>query len=250
MGLFSRKPKEPLVPVGRVNISSGRHLTSSKTAAESVETLEFIINSYRPERRGLPPVQPANCIWRGTDAPAPTIMVACDDHQSEFLLATFTPSPGGSEIGLFPLGVGDDRLMMPIVGHWKQRDSSLSSVGMYPGNTVLLGPPRVPMDIAETTLAMAGRPLTPQGISVLHDEFFRMFLIKAHEFISSRENATQTSQILDSVKRAADMAQPIAALQSVLDTLAAWNSGVIPYISDLPWRCRAILLESVEAGDW
>ena len=74
----------------------------------------------------------------------------------DFLLVTLTPAAWGTEAGIFPLGSGDDRLTLPVVGHWKMRDNSLSSTGQWPGGTVRLAPPPVTDQLVDDTLAAAG----------------------------------------------------------------------------------------------
>jgi hypothetical protein len=72
-----------------------------------------------------------------------------------------------------------------------------------------------------------------------------MFLIKAQEYIGSQDQ-----------RRAARFVEehrptPMNALdlpQLILDDLGAWNPGVLPYVQELPYRVRAILLQRDEAG--
>jgi len=250
MGLFSRKPEAPQPTAGYSRLGSGRRLSSSRSVPDCLEVLTAVVSSYRPERQGMPPLRPATCVWRVPNGSEPTAAVSCEDDRQDFLLASFTKAPGGTEIGLFPLGSGDQRLVLPIVGHWKQHDSSLSSIGTYPALTALLGVPTAPEDLAQSTLSMAGLPLTWENINEANEKIFEMILIKSWEFIESQESSTVATRHLEAVKRTAERLPPPAAIQSALDALAAWNSGVIPYIQDLPWRCRAILLEAAEVGGW
>ncbi|WP_132836158.1 hypothetical protein [Streptomyces sp. BK205] len=69
-----------------------------------------------------------------------------------------------------------------------------------------------------------------------------MHLIKAGEFVRSRDGQAQALQYR--AKQNAESRPTSGRAQSALDDLAAWNTGVIPYINDMPWRCRAIILES------
>jgi hypothetical protein len=72
-----------------------------------------------------------------------------------------------------------------------------------------------------------------------------MFLLKANQFISSQD-ARLASRFVDDHQLRPDNAERL--LQDILDDLAAWNPQVIPYIQELPYRNRAILLHRDENG--
>jgi hypothetical protein len=50
-----------------------------------------------------------------------------EDGRGEFLLIAMWEREGGTEIGMFPLGAGDERLTLPMIGHWKGQDRSLTA---------------------------------------------------------------------------------------------------------------------------
>jgi hypothetical protein len=72
-----------------------------------------------------------------------------------------------------------------------------------------------------------------------------MFLIKAHEFISAK-NPRAAERFIDD--HSWSPGAGIGQSQSVLNDLAAWNHSVLPYMQDLPARCRAIMLEAAAEG--
>jgi hypothetical protein len=76
---------------------------------------------------------------------------------------------------------------MPLVGHWKQRDPSLSSVGTLPGGLITLAPPRVPEDYCEELIGERGFPPTEINLAIGWATICQQFAIKAVQFIASKD---------------------------------------------------------------
>ena len=194
---------------------------------------------------------PTGIQWMAPEG-QPSLAVSGNDESDHFLLFTLAPAPYGTEAGIFPLGSGDARLTLSVVGHWKRNDNSLSSTGTWPPNTVRLAPPPIDDRLIDGTLLAAGYPVTPGNRAKLAQHFSMLFLIKCQEFVSSREGARGAERFVDNHKQSADGASLSGPLRSALQLLAEWEPGVLPYIQDLPLRCRAMLLERVgsDGGIW
>lgn len=234
MRLFGGKAAEPAPAQGVGRLGPGRKLRSDSDVARCRETLDAIVDTYRPRKYAeLPHVVDSGYEWYGEGRPA--YVVSLTDDRDDYLLVTLCGSMSGSEIGIFPLGSDDQSMMMPLPGHWKMRDSSLASIGRYPGGTVSLREPPIPDDYVKGTLAKAGVPVTPPNVIALQNMMAQQFVVKAYQFISSQQPAfadTFAARHRDSTD-----------LRAILRDLAAWNPGVLPYIQDLPMRVRALLLE-------
>jgi hypothetical protein len=197
-------------------------------------TLESVLDGYRPRRyEHLPHWVDTGFNWLGS-GPAPSRVISGQDAAGDFLLVALWPVGAGTEAGLFPLGSGDDRLGLPIIGHWKMQDPSLTSVGLFPAASVALRAPRIPAGYLETTLQLGGKQPTPDNIAALRDMTAQQMLVKAYQFISS-QNERQAQAFVDARRQTTD-------LQRILDDLGDWDPGVLPYLQDLPLRIRGLML--------
>lgn len=252
MGLFTgakRQQAGDVALAGTAPLASGRRLRSSRKPEECAEILQQVFDGYRPRRHpSMPPLVPTGIRWMSADG-TPSIAVSGSDEADDFLLFTLADAGGGTEAGIFPLGSGDQRLRLSAVGHWKQRDASLSSIGTFAPNTVRLTPPPIADSLVDETLRAAGCQLTPANRAKIAETFTMMFLVKCQEFVSSREGARGAERFLALHKQRADWSSLTGPLRSALQLLAEWEKGVLPYIQDLPLRCRALLLEDVAADD-
>lgn len=248
MGIFRKdKPqqREAEVQPGTASMSSGRRLRSSLSVTECADTLQQVFGAYRARRYPeLPPLVPAGTVWGAAEF-APSLVLSGVDAADNFLLITLADTGMGTEAGIFPLGTGEARLNLSVVGHWKQRDKSLTSVGTWSPDAVRLAPPPVSDALIQSTLQAAGYPVTAANQERIAKQFTVMFLIKCQGFVETREGARGADRFADHHKKAADWNSPTGPLRSALQLLAEWNTGVLPYIQDLPPRCRAILLENV-----
>lgn len=234
MGIFSKRKgseQSSSQPVGQ--LGAGRRLRSERSIAESLETLSEVIASYRPQKyEHLPHFVDCGYVWQA-EPPAPQRAICCNDENQDFVLVTLWPIDGGSQAGLFELGgTGSSST---IIGHWKARDRSLTSIGTVPGGSVALRAPEIPGDFAEHILRTAGYPPTPRNLTATEEMIAQQFLVKAHQFISSQSRPD--------ADRFVAAHRPAGELRTILNDLAAWNPGVLPYIQDLPMRVRAIMLE-------
>jgi hypothetical protein len=210
--------------------------------------LEQVLLGYRPPKYAhMPSYFVPGWRWNDEATPAPAQAVVCDDSNDDFVLVALWPAASGTELGLFPLGSGDDRLQaLPLIGHWKQRDPSLTSIGVVPGGSVTLRPPRLPDDFLHGLLVGGGRPATERNLELAAHKMNEQFVIKAFQFIGSKDQRA-ADRFIDA--HAWRPGSGIAGLQAVLDDLAAPFPVVLPYMQDLPMRARAILLEYVDSGN-
>jgi hypothetical protein len=244
MGLFSRGPAAPVEAPG--TLSSGRRLTSSLSSDEAHRTVEALMNSYRERQYPtLPHLVPAGTVWMGSPADEPTAFYAGADQEGAFLLFTFRGTASGSEIGVFPLGHGDARLTLPIIGHLKQRDASLTSIGTYPHGALRLTRPPVPDDLVDQTLAAAGYPATPLNLAQIADQLFTMASLKAFQYISSQDGDPVGHRYLRAWREQATFGPALVEpIRMVLDGLAAWDVSVLPYMQDIPLRIQGVVLQA------
>lgn len=223
-------------------MGSGLHLQTNLDADGCMSTLDSLLRSYRtPKYKHLPSYFRAGWVWNQPDDRPPDTVVSFTDASDEFILATFWSSNQGSELGLFPLGSGDDRLAaMPIVEDWNARDKSLSSVGVVPAGSITLRAPRIDEAFFAEMAESAGLPAQQPIVEAVGLKVGEMFLIKAYEFLSSQdqrayEHFRQTHHF--------DGGPLDEFCQATLDDLTAYEPGLLPYIQDLPMRVRAIMLE-------
>lgn len=139
MGLFGRKKAGPTGPAsGRAGaLDSGRRFSSSLAPSAAVSAVQQLIDSY-----GAGPIAPAEFSWHGPADQTPVEVyvanIARAAHPGNYLVISFRPAGSGTEIGVFPEGVGDARLTIPFAGNLKMLDNSLSSTGTIPGGQLAL----------------------------------------------------------------------------------------------------------------
>lgn len=255
MGFFSKsKTSRASNPAtaGTGAMGSGRRLQSSLTPQQCAQVLQEIFEGYTPRKYPeLPHLVPTGIQWTAQEG-VPVLALSGSDQTDDFLLFTFATVPGGTQAGLFPLGSGDARLNLPVVGHWKMRDNSLTSTGTWPAATVRLTPPPVTDDLVDSTLAAAGYPVTPANRQRLAAMMFDMFLTKSWEFIRGQSGEGVAKRFIDAQRQAANWDSLTGPIRAALQALAEWNTGVLPYVQDLPYRVRALLIEAARtrAGVW
>jgi hypothetical protein len=215
---------------------SGRNLRSAVDLDECLGVLDQVLVGYRPRKyRELPHVVEAAYSWHGPPHEAPARAV-CYDENRDFLLIALWPRHEGTEFGIFPLSSGDARLTLTMVGHWKMRDPSLQSIGVYQAGLISLGPPAVTVDFFLDLLAAAGCPATPANFEAVGRQVSVM--IKAQEIILKMDSKGAATRF------AAGHRWPAGAAFAVTDVpntmvydLGGWN----------PW-CPAVHPGSALAG--
>lgn len=254
---------------------SGRHLHSDLPLANCLTNLEAILLSYRPlDNRYKTPYVIPGWRWLGEPQYIPHIVTAFADSNPQFLIAAFWPNQSGTNFGLFPLGSGDARLSaLPIIGHWKQRDRSLTSVGVLPEGQICLAPPRVPEQFVEEIFQTAGYPPTPHNVAIIGMMMGRMFVGSARQSIApqdpSRANDFVQAHVaegpfaefyrivIDEEAAWSDgrgtghfslsptyTAETFSQFyQTILNDVAAWRPFSLPSLQDVPMRIRAVALE-------
>jgi hypothetical protein len=231
-------PSSGMLPSGAARIGPGRRMRTELDPDGCEELLEEILSTYR-ERRYVHLPHHVDCghEWLG-EGPPPDRAVCFTDGQDKWLLLTVRRQGSGSELGLFRLG-GDERETPPVIGHWKMRDQSLLSIGSIPAGSVAITAPRIPADLAEDLVRSAGYPLTAANVAAAATMLEQQFLLKAHQFINSQEPGYADEFVAR---------HRSTGLQEIVRDLAAWNTIVLPYVQDLPWRIRALMLEPATMG--
>ncbi len=232
---------------GGATLGSGRRLHSSNDLAGCLEVLEGVLRSYRPPPYvSMRSLTPAGWAWAGPPGdPPPSAVYTCTDEAEDVVYAAFWPEAAGTTIALIPLGSGDDRLStMPLIGHWKQRDASLSSTGTVPPGVITPRPPSIPPEYIDELLSAAGFPATPSNRDAAEEKVCEMLSAKAYQFLES--TAPGEAERFVDAHRWSPGASDILP-QRIVDDLAARVPAVLPYIQDLPLRIRALLLEAVTA---
>lgn len=247
MGIFTRDKRQQggAARAATLPLGSGRRLRSDLGPEDCSQVLLQVFDGYRPRRRpDMEPLVPTGIRWTTADG-TPSIAVSGGDESDDFVLFTLAPAGRGTEAGVFPLRGGN----LAVVGHWKQRDRSLTSVGSWPPGTVCLTPPPVDEALVYGTLQAAGYPVTPGNVATMARQFTMLFLVKCQEFVSSREGARGAERFMTTHQQWQQQGSPSLAdlVQAPLRLLAEWEPAVLPYVQDLPGRIRSILLES--AGD-
>ncbi|MFC5947931.1 hypothetical protein ACFQH9_06555 [Pseudonocardia lutea] len=238
MGFFSRRAGAADIPVRRpvLVLDSGRRMRAGVDLDQCLDNLCRLL----PEpRQGIPKLLPADAAWLGAERP-PDAFGSFFDDEGRFVVAPFWAEGDTTQFGLFPLDSGPDRLMLPLIGHYAGTFGSLSSIGTFEAGSVELGPPRLTEHLLNSTLEEAGYPVQPENLQVLADQMQTMVLLKSSEFITSQDPGYAPHFIEQ--HREAD-------LGTVLTDLATWNPDVLPYVQDLLYRIRAILLERSPDGE-
>jgi len=246
--LFGKSKKERDRP-GPPSLGSGRRLSSSGDQQEVLAALEDVIRSYRaPQYPDMPAYFDAGWTWPNEEMPAPDRAVSCTDSNDDFLLVTLRTAGTGTELGVFPLGAGDDRLQRPIFGHWKQRDPSLTSTGTWPAHLVVLAPPPVPEDYVAELIGRRGFPASPFNVALGWTHVCQHFALKASQGVEvATKSHAAAMRFID--EHGSDRPDRSLA-QRILADLALVDYGILPYIQDIPMRIRALLLHSEEGELW
>jgi len=154
----------------------------------------------------------------------------------------------GSDVGIFAIQDTESRLISPpLIENLQRRDESFAPAGHFEDRPMTLAAPVLPKDFSEEIVRTAGYPTSPGNIEVITLQLCEMFMVKAQEFINT-SNPAASSRFVEG--RVAGRPMGIALLQDILTDLGSWgNHEFLPYIQELPVRCRAILLENVERSD-
>ncbi|MFC5947937.1 hypothetical protein ACFQH9_06585 [Pseudonocardia lutea] len=232
---FNRRTGKP----GRRPVAvfdSGLRLRAGVALPDCLDNLRRLIPDRQP---GVPKLLPARAYWRGAGR-APDATVTFVDDEGRFVVATLWAEDGRTEIGLFPLTSGPDRLAIPLIGHYAATFGSLSSLGTFQAGVVELAPPQITEDLLYSIVDEAGVPATPGNMGAVAGHVRDMVLEQGHQFIFGQDPAGAQSFVEGHRGASAD---------AIVHELACWDPGVIPYIQDLPYRIQAILLERSPEGD-
>jgi hypothetical protein len=239
MGLFKKKnPPESALPQPS-RYGPGRRFSSENDPVRTEQALSnaLTINSPTPYEH-MKPLHNARVTWHG-DGSQPTAGWSCSYGSDEKFVFTVWPSGSGSEVGFFPLGGSEESLGTPLIGQWKQLDPSLQSIGRFESGLLTLNPPQLTDSYYNDTLTIAQKSVTDMNRMVLIEQTALMFVLKAQGYIAGTDPRGADDHAWNG-----DLAMP----QRILDDMAQWNHGVVPYLQDLPWRVRGILLEPNQDG--
>jgi hypothetical protein len=243
VAFFKRSSTGPSDGAGLARMSEGRNLYSSLGLAECLATIQGTLDAVSPSPyRQMPSLMPANASWSGPE-PAPSTYRYASYQPDDVFIFAFWPEGSGTTVGLYPLGAGA-ALQTPFIGQWKQRDGSLTSRGQFPGGTVGLGAPKLPAGYFEDLLQQGGAEVEAHNLDRAMAQVTMMFCLKASQFIGGQAGQRAADHFIDTHRWDGEPSTP----QRTLDDLGAFSKGVLPYIADLPWRIRGLLLERDQEG--
>jgi hypothetical protein len=238
VGIFSKKKSVEPTRTGPPRFGPGRRLTSDQDLAGVADSLSQVVSTHFPTPyKHMKTPYDAHVTWHG-DGPQPAQAWSCSYGADDIFVFALWASQTGTEIGFFPLGGSEESLSTPMIGQWKQVDASLSSVGRIEPRLLSLHPPRISNEYYDETLQLAGKSIKDDNRGTLIQQTSLMFMLKAHGYIAGSDDRG-AQRFVQEHSWNGDKSLP----QRILDDLATWNYGVIPYLQDLPWRVRGILLE-------
>lgn len=234
-------PSEPAGPPLAL-LGPGRRFRVSQPIVEVPRTLVAVLKRHAPTPyEFMDPIFGCAITWTGSAEDRPDEAWFFSDADKTPTVLTLKNLGGETEAGLFPLGATDQTLgTPPLVGPWKMAESSLSSVGRYPGGSLTLRPPEVDSEYFAELLELGGFPATPQNVATLAATITEQFLIKAGQFVQMKAGPRGAEEFIARNAWNGEIAHP----GQVLYNLCEFDAGIIPYLQDLPERCKGILLES------
>ena len=135
-------------------------------------------------------------------------------------------------------------MTLPLIGHWSQRDGSLTSIGQVEAGLAISAPP-VPDHYVEELVERLGLPVDQENWTKAAAELRQMFVLKAVTFVQ-QESQSVANQFIDDHK---EVPLGVDGLRLILGSLSRWKTGVIPYIQDIPPRVRALIIEAGSLSD-
>lgn len=247
MGLFERN-KRQADAVGRpaaqgiARLGPGRRIRSSEGFDSAFRTLCDVVESYGPRQYAeLPRLVAAGWDWSGTPSERPDAVFSGTMQDGYPGFATLRTTPAGTEAGVYDLA---GEMTLPLIGQWKQRDPSLTSIGQVEAGLALTAPP-VPGDYVEELVGRLGLEPTDQNRTSVAADLRQGFILKAVTFMQNESPSVADRFIQDHSQAPLG----VDGLSQILHSLAHWKVGVIPYIQDVPPRVRAVVLEARAAQE-
>jgi hypothetical protein len=243
MSLFGRSKRGDDAPVppragsGVCKLGVGRRVRSARDLGSARLVLGEILESYGPRQYPeLPRLVAAGWEWFGSPAQKPAIVVCGTMEDGYPGFVTLRSVPEGTEAGIYDLA---GEMTLPLVGHWKQRDKSLTSIGQADAGLAIIAPP-VPDDYVEELVERLGFPLNQENWIKAAAELHQMFVLKAVTFMQQEPDSVAKRFIDDH----GNVPLGVEGLRVILSDLSRWRSGVIPYIQDIPPRVRALIVQA------
>jgi hypothetical protein len=246
MRLFSRgskPPEERTHPAPRAvgspsaKLGLGRRIRSSKTLEDVHIDLLQVLESYGPRQYPeLPRLVPSGWAWSGSATQKPTVVVSGTMQDGYPGFVSLRPTPEGTEAGIYDLA---GEMTLPLVGHWKQRDRSLTSIGQVDAALAITAPP-VPDDYVDELIERLGLTANQDNWAKAAAELHQMFVLKAITFMEKEPQSVKNAFIADH----SNAPLGVDGLRLILESLRRWNERVIPYAQDIPPRVRALILEA------
>lgn len=239
----SKPPEERTHPAPRAmgtpsaKLGLGRRIRSSKTLEDVHIDLLQVLESYGPRQYAeLPRLVPSGWAWSGSATQKPTVVVSGTMQDGYPGFVSLRRTTEGTEAGIYDLA---GEMTLPLVGHWKQRDRSLASIGQVEAGLAITAPP-VPDDYIDELIERLGLPADHDNRDKASAELHKMFVLKGVTFIQKESETLADAFIADHGKA------PLGVddLRLILEDLCRWDERVIPYVQDIPPRVRALILET------
>jgi hypothetical protein len=247
MAWFSRdRTKEPKRRTSPAFAKIGRRFSTMQHTPAVAATLQDVLNQAAPTPyKHMPALTPARATWSGSAGSGASSYACAFPPDDQFVVMIWSEA-SGSTAGLFPLGGAETSLQTPLVDLWKRADPTLTSRGRFDDGVVELRTPQVDAEYFLETLRLAGKAPSDRNLCLLRDKTRELLVIKSFQFIqaghlgfgAAKEFALQHQS-----------SETVADVQSVLDDLATISPGAVPYLQDLPWRIRALLLREPPGRD-
>lgn len=195
----------------------------------------------------LPHLVPAGWSWAGenTGWAAPEVVYRLNDETEggHPVFVGFWPVASGCQIGVFPLGVGSDRLRLqePLIAEWSRLDTPFVAIGQVPADLIRLHPPGVPADIVTSTLEAAAARLTTANYSEVSSRLVHLAAVKAWDMMHRSTGAIAADAFMDRLPRP-DGRDASILMQEIFEALGRSLPSAIPYMQDFPYRIRALIL--------
>ena len=245
MSLFTREQRPPVAAEEPGRPAAGISVTSALDPDGCLRVLGQTLLSFRvPEYTHLPSFTSVGWAWAGGSAPAPETVIICADRTGDDVLVALWPARRRVPDRAVPAhrrGRAGGPAGQLDAGPWRRHDTSLSGTpaGLEAG-LIRLAPPVLAAGYAEEIVSAAGYRASRRNTQVVMRTAGSLFLARAQQFIEHREPRMARRFV-----RHHPLPQPMSAatLQEIVNDLARWNPGVLPYLQWMPVRTRAIMLE-------
>lgn len=248
MGLFTRSKRNEVTPSlprsgsGIAKLGVGRRVRCAQDIGSTRLVLAEILESYGPRQYPeLPRLVTAGWEWFGSPAQQPAVVVSGAMHDGHPGFVTLRSTAEGTEAGIYDLA---GEMTLPLIGHWKQQDASLTSIGQVEAGLAIAAPP-VPDNFIEELVQRLGLEPSEENWRTAAAQLRQMFVLKAITYMQ-KEPEVVTHRFIDDHR---SVPLGVEGLFMILNDLARWRTGIVPYIQDIPPRIRAFVLQAGRLND-